>query len=122
MSDELAAIFEDEHELADRTLVALSKIGLALRSESWKDTAPRGLNPTQAQVLIVLKRAGAGLRLSDIADRLGVSAPTVSASVAALERKGLVQKRPAAEDARAVDISLTPPGRTEAGKLAEWPG
>lgn len=121
VSDERAAIFEDEHELADRTLVALSKIGLALRSEAWKDTAPRGLNPTQAQVLVVLKRAGAGLRLSDIADRLGVSAPTVSASVSALGRKGLVRKRPAAEDARAIDVSLTRPGRAEAGKLAEWP-
>lgn len=121
MSDERAATFEDEQELADRTLVALSKIGLALRSESWKDTVPRGLNPTQAQVLVVLKRAGAGLRLSDIADRLGVSAPTVSASVSALERKGLVRKRPADDDARAIHISLTRAGRAEAGKLAEWP-
>lgn len=121
MSDERNATFQDEHELADRTLVALSKIGLALRSEAWKDTAPRGLNPTQAQVLAVLNRARTGLRLSDVADRLGVSAPTVSASVSALERKDLVRKRPAAEDARAVDISLTPSGRAEAGKLAEWP-
>lgn len=121
MSDEGAATFEDERELADRTLVALSKIGLALRSESWKDTAPRGLNPTQAQVLVVLERAGAGLRLSDVADRLGVSAPTVSASVSALERKGLVQKQPAEDDARAIDISLTRAGRAEAGRMAEWP-
>lgn len=121
MSDERAATFENEQGLADRTLVALSKIGLALRSESWKDTAPRGLNPTQAQVLVVLERADAGLRLSDVADRLGVSAPTVSASVSALERKGLVQKRPASDDARAIDISLTRAGRSEAGRMAEWP-
>lgn len=121
MSDERSASFHDERELADRTLVALSKIGLALRSEAWKDTAPRGLNPTQAQALVVLKRAGSGLRLSEIADRLGVSAPTVSASVSALERKGLVRKRPADDDARAIAISLTRTGRAEAGKLAEWP-
>lgn len=121
MSEAGTAMFEDAEGLADRTLVALSKIGLALRSEAWKETTPRGLNPTQAQVLVVLKRAGAGLRLSDIADRLGVSAPTVSVSVSTLERKGLVRKERAAEDARALAVSLTPSGRAEAGRMAAWP-
>lgn len=120
--DSAAATFVDEEGLADRTLVALSKIGLALRSEAWKETTPRGLNPTQAQVLVVLRRApAAGLRLSQIADRLGVSAATVSASVSALERKGLVRKERAADDARALAVSLTPDGRAEAGEMAEWP-
>lgn len=120
--DSAAATFIDEKGLADRTLVALSKIGLALRSEAWRETAPRGLNPTQAQVLVVLRQApAAGLRLSQIADRLGVSAATVSASVSALERKGLVHKERAADDARALAVSLTPAGRAEAGEMAEWP-
>lgn len=110
------------NDTRQRTLVALSKIGLALRSQAWKGAAPRGLNPTQAQVLVTLARDGsAGLRLSDIAERLGVSPPTVSDSVSALERKGLVVKRAAAADRRALAITLTAEGRREAREAAVWP-
>lgn len=105
-----------------RTLVALSKIGLALKSQAWKGAAPRGLNPTQAQVLVTLARDGsAGLRLSEIAEQLAVSPPSVSDSVSALERKGLVVKRPAPDDRRALAITLTAEGRREAREAAVWP-
>jgi DNA-binding MarR family transcriptional regulator len=105
-----------------RTLVALSKIGLALKSQAWKGAAPRGLNPTQAQVLVTLAReSGAGLRLNEIAERLAVSPPTVSDSVSALERKGLLLKRPAPDDRRAVAVTLTTEGHHEARAAAVWP-
>lgn len=114
--------FEDEHGVAHRALVALSKIGLALRGQAWKETAPRGLNPTQAQILVVLARDGTdGLRLSDLAERLGVTAATVSDSISALERKGLVRKEPATDDRRALAIRLTDDGLAEARGIAEWP-
>lgn len=105
-----------------RTLVALSKLGLALREQAWKDTGPRGLNPTQAQALIALARRGeTGARLSEVADQLGVSAPTASDSVAALTKKALVAKVPDPNDRRARVITLTPEGRAVARELAEWP-
>ena len=114
--------FEDAQSVAQRTLVALSKLGLALREQAWKDTAPRGLNPTQAQVLMVLARSGPpGLRLSGVADHLGVSAPTASDSVSALESKGLVAKDPDPRDRRALCVRLTEEGRGVARDLAEWP-
>ncbi|MEQ9401513.1 MAG: MarR family winged helix-turn-helix transcriptional regulator [Longimicrobiales bacterium] len=117
-----AATFDDDQSVNQRTLVALSKVGLALREQAWKDTAPRGLNPTQAQVLVVLARRGpAGLRLAAIADQLGVSAPTASDSVSALEAKGLIAKGPDPDDGRALAITLTDEGRSAAGRLAEWP-
>ena len=105
-----------------RTLVALSKVGLALREQAWKDSAPRGLNPTQAQVLKILARRGpGGLRLSAIAEQLGVTAPTASDSVSTLEGKGLVIKGPAPDDGRALAVALTEDGRAAAGELAAWP-
>ena len=117
-----AGAFQDEESVGHRTLVALSKVGIALREQAWRDTGPRGLNPTQAQVLLVLGRAGrSGLRLAEIAGQLGVSAPTASESVSSLEAKGLVAKGPATDDRRAVAVGLTPPGRDLAGELAEWP-
>jgi DNA-binding MarR family transcriptional regulator len=41
----------------------------------------------------------------------GVSAPTMSRLVDALERDGLVRRRPDAEDARGVLVTVTPKGR-----------
>jgi DNA-binding MarR family transcriptional regulator len=41
----------------------------------------------------------------------GVSAPTMSRLVDALERDGLVRRRPHAEDARGVLVTVTPKGR-----------
>jgi len=65
-----AGRFEDERSVPTRTLVALSKVGLALREQAWKETSPRGLNPTQAQVLKIVARADeSGIRLSAIADQ-----------------------------------------------------
>ena len=116
------AAFADDQSVGQRTLVALSKVGLALREQAWKDTAPRGLNPTQAQVLMVLARSGpSGLRLSAIAAQLGVSAPTASDSVSALETKDLVAKGPAADDRRALAVTLTDEGESVARELATWP-
>jgi len=117
-----ARTFPDDRSVGERTLVALSKVGLALREQAWKDTAPLGLNPTQAQVLVTLARPGvSGLRLSAIADHLGVSAPTASDSVAALDAKGLVVMGPDPEDRRALSVTLTAQGRSLARELAEWP-
>ncbi len=114
--------FEDDESASRRTLVALSKVGLALRDQAWKDTAPRGLNPTQAQVLMVLARSGSSpLRLSAIAEHLAVSAPTASDSVSALEAKALVLKGPAPDDGRALAVTLTKEGRAVARELAMWP-
>lgn len=112
----------DDEGVGHRTLVALSKVGLALREQAWKDTVPAGLNPTQAQVLVVLARAaGSGMRLSAIADHLGVSAPTASDSVSALVAKGFVSKGPAPDDGRALAVTLTASGRARAREMAEWP-
>ncbi len=114
--------FTDEHDPAHRVLVGLSKIGIALRSQAWKEAGPRGLTPTQAQVLVVLGGGSAeGLRLSSVASKLGVSAPTVSESVGALERKRLVVKSTADDDARALEITLTAEGERQRAEISAWP-
>ena len=51
------------------------------------------------------------LRLNDLADRMGVSAPTASRSVDALHELGLVERVPDPRDRRALRIDLTPSGR-----------
>ncbi len=108
--------------LADRVTTALAKIGLALKSQAWQGASPRGLTPTQGQVLSLLEgRTGEGVRLADIAAGLGVTPPTASDAVRVLVEKGLVARARAKDDARAISLKLTAEGRREARRVATWP-
>jgi DNA-binding MarR family transcriptional regulator len=108
--------------LPGKLVIGLAKLGIAMRHQAWTRAGRRGLNPTQGQVLVVLRGAGgAGLRISELADRLAVAPATVSDSVAALARKGLVTKARDPADARAVSVFLTVTGQAEAEDAAGWP-
>jgi DNA-binding MarR family transcriptional regulator len=111
---------QTDDSVTHKVLIGLAKISLALRSHAWQQAGQRGLTPTQAQILALL-RSEQGLRLSGIADRLAVTPATVSEAVATLMRKGLVQKAPSSEDARVMIATLTPAGQQEAERIARWP-
>ncbi len=92
----------------------LDRLAAVSRADLWSAAGAGGLNPAQAQALgLVAGRSPAGLRVRDIAAHLGVSAPTVTDSIAALERKGFVARSADPADARAVIVRAT-----EAGRLA----
>jgi DNA-binding MarR family transcriptional regulator len=110
-----------DEPLAKRVTTGLAKVGLALKHQAWAEAGGRGLTPTQGQVLALLRANPAGLRLGALAGLLGVTAATTSDSVAALHRKGLVEKLPLAADRRAVLVRLTPAGVREAAAAAAWP-
>jgi len=101
-------------------MTGLSRIGMMLRSEGWRQTEATGLTPTQSQILLHLVARGAA-RVGTVAEEIAVTQPTASDAVAALTRKGLVEKRPDSEDARAVRLHPTSAGRRVAAGLAVWP-
>lgn len=57
------------------------------------------------------------LRVSDLAVRHRLAPNTVSTLVQQLVTQGLVERRPSAEDRRAVTITLTPAGKS---RLQDW--
>jgi DNA-binding MarR family transcriptional regulator len=107
--------------LVAQVTAGLSRLGLALRTHAWRDTAPRGLTPTQAQVLALLQASATPLRLSTVAAGLSVTLPTASDAVKALVAKGLLAKSKAVDDARAIALSLTAAGRDAADLGARDP-
>ncbi len=115
--------FEANSEPAARRVAAgLAKIGLALKHRAWQETGPRGITPTQGQILAILgARPSQGLTLSAIADELAVTPATTSDAVRALADKGMVRKLRSPADGRAVLVMLTDSGRAEADRLAGWP-
>lgn len=88
----------------------LARLAVVLRSDDWERAKVSGLNPTQLSILDLLEGRPAGLGIQTIARQLVLSQPTVTDSVQALERKGLVDKR-AGTDRRAVIIVLNADGR-----------
>jgi DNA-binding MarR family transcriptional regulator len=110
-----------QNSIQQRVIIGLCKIGLALKSHSWQDASQHGLTPTQGQILGLLHSKGqCGMRLSAIANELGVTAATTSDAVTTLVEKGLAQKTKAIDDGRAIAISLTAQGQKVAAQVADW--
>lgn len=101
-------------------MTGLARIGMLLRSEGWRRGEATGLTPTQAQILAHLATRGPA-RVGTVAGEIAVTQPTASDAVAALVRKGHVEKRPDPADARASLLHPTAAGRRIAERLAVWP-
>jgi DNA-binding MarR family transcriptional regulator len=109
-------------EIEQKIAQGLSKLALAIRHSQQASAGPRGLSPTQAQILgVVAANAERGPTLAWLADWLGVTAATASDAVAALESKGLVAKRRSADDARRLEVVPTGSGREELERIGLIP-
>ena len=64
-----------------------------------------------ATLLAKLMAGGDSLRITDLAELLGVDAPTVTRKVQQLEREEMIVRRIDPKDRRAVRVCLTPSGR-----------
>lgn len=98
----------------------LAKIGLFLRAASWRQADAAALSPTQAQILVHLTQRGP-VRITALAEALGVTQPTASDAAGALVRKGHVERHPDPDDARASLLRATASGRYAAAETAVWP-
>ncbi len=69
------------------------------------------LDRAGASLLFKLAAKGDSLRITDLAEILGVDTPTVTRKVQQLEREGMVVRQTDPDDRRASRIRLTPAGR-----------
>jgi DNA-binding MarR family transcriptional regulator len=108
---------------ADQTLVALSTIVQAVNQvrlhERLLEAAGVRVDRTGASLLLKLERAGEPLRVTDLAERLGVDTPTVTRKVQQLERLGLVARDADRDDRRAQRLQLTDEGRETIERLGD---
>lgn len=101
----------------NRISEGLSRIAIAMRSDEWSKAERAGLKPTQLAILDFLAGRD-GARVKEIAAHLGVSQPTATDSIAALERKGFVIKASVADDKRATVIRITREGQAALGSVS----
>lgn len=112
----------DQDSLPDRLVTGLSKIGLAMKSRTWRRKGRQGIGPLQIQVLTFLRsRANQSATVSTIARELSVKLPTASEVIRTLEQKRFVRRRRREVDSRVVTVHLTSLG-TKAGHVENrWP-
>ena len=83
-------------------------VGRLARKVRLSETS--GLTPSQLSALATIDQIGRA-RLCDVAAAEGVSAPTATRIVSAIEKLGLVARADDAEDRRATRVAVTPAGR-----------
>lgn len=86
------------------TMAVLNKVG-----------ADNDLSLTQLRVLAILRDRR--LRMTALADYLGLEKSTMTGLVDRAEKRGLLQRAPNASDGRAVDVFLSPDGAELAERL-----
>jgi DNA-binding MarR family transcriptional regulator len=104
-----------------RVTHSLLRLNTAMRSQAWEWAESAGLTPTQGEILVLLMQRKTPLRLGEIARETALTAATTSDAVSTLEAKGLIEKRRALEDGRALAVRLTAKGRTAAKRALQWP-
>lgn len=83
---------------------------------------PKGMSFARANLLFAVHAAqvnDTSSRMVDIALDLGVTARTLTTMVDALEKQGLVERVPDANDRRAIQLELTDDGREALDPLAQ---
>jgi DNA-binding MarR family transcriptional regulator len=99
-----------------RSLEALSAVRAAARQlrlmqERWAET--QGLSDGRLQLLFALSHIGdEGISLGRLAALQGVSPRNITGLVDNLERAGLIERVPDADDRRSIHARLTPAGRS----------
>jgi DNA-binding MarR family transcriptional regulator len=112
----------ERHPSLDAKIVgALDRVGEALGVLARRTAAGRGLSVTQMRVLARLYAGPPPEALtSELARELDVSGPTVSDALAALRRKGLVERSTDPADRRRQVLELTTPGRSAGAAVSRW--
>ncbi len=96
---------EPDAELAARLRLAVGRLHRRIRIDGQKSVPP-----LQLSVLVSVEQHGP-LRLSELARVEGVSAPTMSRVLAALDDRGLVSRTADPADARCARITLSEAGQ-----------
>jgi DNA-binding MarR family transcriptional regulator len=99
-------VYEDPIQLAD----LFQRLMRRLRRAQAERLAPLGLTPAQERALRTITRSEEPLRMTELADQLGIVPRSVTTVVDALEQAGLVRREIDPHNRRAIRLHLTDRG------------
>lgn len=98
---------EVDGEVADLLHAVMRRV----RRNARADLEPLGVTPAQIRALRITGRSQGALRMSDLAERLGIARRSATSVIDELEARGLVERLSDPADRRAVQVALTADGR-----------
>lgn len=101
-----------ETELAYGEIAARLRIAVARLARQLRQNSPGGLTLSQWSALVSVEERES-VRIGDLADAEGVSAPTATRLVASLEEAGLLSRTTDPADRRTAYVALTDEGRSK---------
>jgi DNA-binding MarR family transcriptional regulator len=106
-------------ESLDASIAAFNKDGRLARGRATRRARRlTGMDWTYSALLILEgMKDNDNLRMSQLAEYVGTTPPTVTKLVRELENRGLITRRPDADDGRASILSLTGEGRRVAERI-----
>lgn len=100
----------DQEESSAQLADLFQRLTKRLRRAQLARLAPLGLTPAQERALRVITRSDEPLRMTELADRLGVVPRSVTTVIDALEEAGLVRRAVDPANRRAIRLHLTDAG------------
>lgn len=97
--------------------MGLEQVASLVRAQAWRGVGVPQLPPTQAAVLRMLGGPHARLRARDMSARLAISPASLSATLAAMEKRGWIERIPDPDDGRAMIVRLGHAGKPLAEQL-----
>lgn len=93
-------------------LVESFRLVLKIEEQMLKNSKHLNLTISEMHLIEAVYKGGPeGLTISSLAERMGVSVPSVTIAINKLSQKGYVLKSKNAKDGRRVHVTLTPAGR-----------
>jgi DNA-binding MarR family transcriptional regulator len=111
----------DRHDdLAAKIVAALDRLARGLRRDRQAFATRHGLTPLQLGLLRTIAEGPPPQPLVGLlATELGVAQPTITDSLAALDRKGLLRRGPDAADRRRTAVALSAEGEDLVGRAGD---
>jgi len=107
--------YQDPVQLAD----LLHRLTRRLRRAQAEWLAPLGLTPAQERAMRIVARNDEPLRMTELADRLGIVPRSLTTVIDALEEDGLVRREVDPRNRRAILLHLTDRGTAVRDELRE---
>lgn len=89
----------------------IGSVSRRIRRTANQDLGPLGITWSQLRALRAVERCDGGLRMSELADRLGIARRSATSVVEDLVAAGLLERRDDPADRRTVSVAVTPKGR-----------